>query len=208
MSDKPAMTPERWIELMQAWGFSENLMTCNKLIAAYSQKGRHYHTTEHISACLRHMDACKHELDSPREVEISLWFHDAIYRPFSGSNEKDSADWAASFMSECGASNDHIARVHALIMVTQHNAPTQTRDEAALVDIDLSILGAKPSVYEIFEQGVRKEYRLVPWFIYRKKRAAILRSFLQRPRIYISGIFSDTVEYQARENLSNAISRL
>lgn len=62
--------------------------------------------------------------------------------------------------------------------------------------------------YEIFEQGVRKEYRLVPAFIYRKKRAAVLRGFMERSQIYTSGIFPEARERQARENLSNAVSQL
>ena len=202
------MNIDRWARLMDAWGLLRNQETFNSLIGAYSEKGRRYHTLEHVSACLRHLDSCSAELDRPREVEIALWFHDAIYKPLSSHNEKESADWAASFLAESGAAGDEAARVHRLIMVTEHNAPTQTKDESALVDIDLSILGADPAVYDIFEQGVREEYRLVPSFIYRKKRAAILRGFMERPQIFTSGFFSEAVERQAKENLSNAVSKL
>jgi len=202
------MTAERWLGLMEAWGFGRNQATFESLMAAYSEKGRYYHTSEHVSVCLRHLDKCVGQLDSPREVEIALWFHDAVYKPLFGRNEKESADWAASFLAECGATREESDRVHRLIMVTEHNAPTQTNDEAALVDIDLSILGADPSVYEIFEKRVRKEYRIVPSFIYRKKRAAVLRGFLERPQIYTSGVFSQVIERQAKENLSNAVSKL
>src|SRR5690554_6317807 len=110
---------------MEAWGFEPNRKTFESLMSAYSSKGRHYHTTEHISACLRHLDGCVDDLESCREVEIALWFHDAIYNPLSSSNEKGSADWAASFLSESGATDEDAGRVHRLIMVTEHNAPTQ-----------------------------------------------------------------------------------
>jgi predicted metal-dependent HD superfamily phosphohydrolase len=202
------MNIERWLRLMEAWGFEPNRKTYESLMAAYSERGRHYHTIEHISACLRHLDGCVNDLESPREVEIALWFHDAIYKPLSSNNEKESADWAASFMSEYGATVEEVARVHRLIVVTEHNAPTQTKDESVLVDIDLSILGADPASYDIFEKGVRKEYMLVPSFIYRKKRAEVLRGFMERPKIYTSGCLSTTAERQAKENLSNAISKL
>lgn len=202
------MDSERWFGLMEAWGFDPNRETFEALHAAYSEKGRHYHTVEHVSACLRHLDRCLNRLESPREVEIALWFHDAIYKPLSSDNEKASADWAASFLSERCASDDEVARVHRLIMVTEHNAPTQTADEAVLVDIDLSILGATPDTYDIFERGVRKEYRLVPKFLYRKKRVEILQRFLEREKIYTSGCFSADMERQARENLANAINTL
>ena len=193
---------------MEAWKFGVNQATFDELMAAYSEKGRYYHTREHVSACLAHLDNCSLGLSSSKEIEIALWFHDVVYKPFSGTNEKDSADWAARFLCECGASSEQSSRVHQLIMVTEHDAPTKTLDEAVLVDVDLSILGAAPSVYNLFEEAVRKEYRLVPSLIYRKKRAEILSGFLDRPRIYTSGIFPDNVEEQARSNLSDAISKL
>ena len=208
MSGALEMNFERWASLMAAWEFEPNREAFEALLMAYSERGRHYHTAEHISACLRHLDACLAQVEIPREVEIALWFHDAIYKPFSSNNEKESADWAASFLSENGAAEAEAARVHRLIMATEHNAPTQTSDEAVLVDIDLSILGAAPSTYDIFECGVRKEYKHVPSFLYRRKRAEVLRGFLDREKIYTSGCFSAAVECQAKENLSNAVTEL
>lgn len=208
MRQESRMNSERWSRLMEAWGFEPNRETFEALLSAYSEKGRHYHTAEHVSACLRHLDACLAQVEFPREVEIALWFHDAIYKPLSSNNEKESADWAASFLSEQGATEAEVARVYRLIMVTEHNAPTQTSDEAVLVDIDLSILGAAPGTYDIFESGVRKEYKLVPSFLYRRKRAEVLRGFLDREKIYTSGCFSAEVECQAKENLSNAVTAL
>ncbi len=208
MPQESKMTPERWRALMGAWGFGENRATLDALLSAYSESGRYYHTKDHVSACLRHLDTYLTRINSPREVEIALWFHDAIYKPFSGTNEKDSADWAVSFLSDCGAVQEESTRVRQLIMVTEHNAPSKTKDEAVLVDIDLSILGTNPSTYDEFERAVRKEYRLVPSFIFKKKRAAVLKGILQRPRIYTAGLFPEAVELQAKENLSNAVSKL
>lgn len=193
---------------MDAWAFDANEATCHSLIAAYSEKNRRYHTAEHVTACLRHLDRCIAAVDEPREVELALWFHDAIYNPLAGGNEKKSADWATAFLTANGASPDATARVHRLIMVTQHNAPTRTNDESMLVDIDLSILGADPDTYNLFEQGIRMEYRLVPAFMYRKKRAEVLRGFLERDRIYHNEPFASERERQARENLANALSTL
>jgi len=193
---------------MGLWGFARNEETFNSLMSAYAGKGRHYHSQEHIVACLRHLDSCISQVANRREVELALWFHDAIYKPISGGNEKKSADWAATFLSENGATGDEGARVHRLIMVTEHNVPTQTKDESILVDIDLSILGADPQTYDLFERGVRNEYKLVPLFIYKKKRAEVLESFLERPSIYQNEPFATEREHQAKENLRNAISQL
>ncbi len=75
------------------------------------------------------------------------------------------------------------------------------------MDIDLSILGADAETYAAFEVAVRREYRIVPMFIYRKKRMEVLKSFLQRPHIYHNEPFQSEREQQARVNLSNAISQ-
>lgn len=208
MPHESAMTLDRWLALMALWGFGRNEETFRDLISAYTGKGRHYHSQEHVSACLRHLDRCIDHVAKPREVEFALWFHDAIYNPLSGGNERKSADWAAAFLSSNGAEAEEVTRVHRLIMVTEHNAPTRTSDESVLVDIDLSILGADPHIYEVFERGVRAEYRLVPWFIYSRKRAKVLQSFLERPSIYQNEPFATEREQQARANLRNAISRL
>ena len=92
-------------------------------------------------------------------------------------------------------------------MVTEHNAPTQSRDESLLVDIDLAILGAEPAVYDQFERDIRSEYQLVPQFIYRKKRAELLQGFLERPQLFHNAPFLDR-EQQSRANLSRAIADL
>ena len=166
------------------------------------------HTAEHVNACLKHLDICEAQVNKQHEVELALWFHDAVYNPLSGKNERKSADWATFFLSENSAESEAIGRVHRLVMVTQHNAPTVTKDESILVDIDLSILGADAATYEIFEQAVRTEYKAVPTFIYRKKRAAVLADFFARPRIYQNEPFTSEREHQAKVNLSNAISNL
>ncbi len=208
MTAAATMTPERWLALMNAWEIGVNAATFQALLAAYSEDGRHYHTAEHVAACLRHLDSCAASIDAPEEVELALWFHDAIYRPFSGSNEKDSADWACTFLLESGADPAKVERVRRLIMVTEHSAPAQTHDETVLVDIDLAILGAEPAVYELFERAVRREYQQVPLPLYRRKRAEIFRGFLQRAAIYPSGIFTEEAEQRARSNLAAAIASL
>ena len=202
------MNFERWAQLMSAWGFPDNEVTFASLSSAYSERGRYYHTRHHIDACLRHVDRCIRQFDSAREVELALWFHDAVYNPLSATNERESAGWAAAFLRQNHAPSDEITRIDRLVMVTKHDVPTHTKDESLLVDIDLSILGAEPAAYDTFEQDVRNEYRMVPSFIYNKKRAELLRHFLARPRIYANEPFVSEREQQARSNLSLAITKL
>jgi predicted metal-dependent HD superfamily phosphohydrolase len=202
------MNLERWSELMAAFGFVANEGTFRSLVAAYSEKHRHYHTLEHIRACLQHLDICAAQTNERKEVELALWFHDAIYRPLSGKNEQKSADWATSFLLSNFSRQDMAARVHRLVMVTEHNAPTKTKDESILVDIDLSILGSDADTYDTFEKAIRMEYQTIPMFMYRKRRVEVLSGFLRRPCIYQNEPFQSEREQQARVNLSNAISKL
>ena len=87
---------------------------------------------------------------------------------------------------------------------------TQPIDDDArlVVDIDLSILGQAEQVYDVFERSVREEYKWVPWFLYRRKRIEILRSFLERESIYGTDRFRQRYESGARSNLDRAIRRL
>lgn len=202
------MNNTRWRNLMRVWGFEPNKPAYEALFAAYTESHRHYHTVEHIKACLYHLDTCREQLDQPHEIELALWFHDAVYQPLASNNEQKSADWAVSFLTANGASSETIDRIYRLIMVTKHDEATQTRDESFLVDIDLSILGADSATYDQFEQGIRQEYRAVPKFLYRRKRAAVLQSFLSRPRIYHNEPFISEREQQARANLIQAITNL
>jgi len=194
---------------MTAFSLGENKETFDALIKAYGEKHRAYHTWDHISACLKHLDAVRDHADHPHEIELALWFHDAIYKPFSSTNEKDSAIWAQEFFEMNGFDNDEVvARVFDLIMVTEHTGEAITHDAKLMIDIDLSILGTSPEVYAQFEKDVRFEYKRVPGFLFKKKRRAILQEFLDRDPIYHNEYFRDTLETQARVNLMKVIEIL
>ncbi len=202
------MNEVRWQHLMDQFGLSKNQDTFESLVNAHRQSHRHYHTTDHITAALNHLEDVSDFADEPDEIAMALWFHDAVYKPFSSTNEKDSAVWARDFLAANNVPAIRRDRVYELIMATCHNAECTNLDQQLMVDIDLTILGSSPSVYQIFEKAVRMEYRRVPWFLYRSKRKQILNSFLARPRIYYHQWFFDRFEQQARQNLVGAIEGL
>jgi len=202
------MDEEKWLDLMKRLGFGANLETYMKLQSHYAQKHRHYHNSNHIKATLKSLSQVNHIANDYNALEIALWFHDAIYSIFSSSNELDSANWAADFLKMNNAESDFIEKSHRLIMITLHNATPTDSDEMLMVDIDLSILGCSRDLYEQFEQWVREEYKLVPSFIFKKKRKEILEGFLSRDRIFSHQYFCDKFEVSARENLRNAINNL
>lgn len=197
-----------WLDLMLRLGFSSNIETYLKLESHYSQETRYYHDINHINATLKSLEQVKQLANDYNALELALWFHDAIYKISSSSNELDSANWAAEFLKLNNAEEDVIEKVHRLIMATLHNSVSTDSDERLIVDIDLSILGANSELYDNFELWIRKEYQLVPSFTYKKKRTEILEGFLNRDRIFSHQYFFDKFEINARANLKNAIENL
>jgi len=199
---------EGWRKLMEAYGLPKNEDTYQKLIESYSEKHRAYHTLEHIDACFKHLDSIHTETERPHEIELALWFHDVIYAPFSKTNEEDSADLARSFLLHNEVDPEVIGRVYDLIVLTKEHVAPNSHDGEVMLDVDLSILGAEKTIYEQFEKNVRKEYKRVPSFIFKKKRREILKSFSDRSRLYHTDYFFDRLETQAKINLKWAINTL
>jgi len=202
------MDKHRWTKLLSDYQLDSNEQTFLKLTEAYSEKHRAYHTSRHIKECLVRLDNCPESIEYPRELEMAIWFHDAIYRPFSKTNEIDSANWAVEFLTLQSIDPHIVSRVQNYVLATTHNAVPESLDESVLVDIDLAILGANSTEYAAYESAIRFEYRVVPSFIYKRKRAELLRRFLDRQRIYQTEHYSDKFEDQARRNMQYAIERI
>jgi predicted metal-dependent HD superfamily phosphohydrolase len=74
--------------------------------------------------------------------------------------------------------------------------------------MDLSILGAPKSAFDSYEAAVRREYAWVDDKAWRSGRAAVLRKFLARPRIFLTEAFRERFEAQARKNIARSIAAL
>lgn len=199
---------DRWRAACATLGVTRSDNEHQKLLRAWGGWGRHYHTVAHLEACLRELVFARELAEQPAEVEVALWYHDAVYRTFRKDNEKQSADWAAEFLSENGAKPEVVERVRSLVMATAHLDGEATGDAALVVDIDLMILGTAAPVYDEFEKNVRKEYWWVPARRYAAARTNILRTFLARPVIFNTGRFRERYEANARINLQRAIDAL
>jgi predicted metal-dependent HD superfamily phosphohydrolase len=175
-----------------------------RLVMAWSEPQRHYHTRQHLDECLAHFDGARALAARPGEVAIALWFHDAVYALKGKDNERRSAEWAVAALREAGVDAAAIARVEALIMATCHDAIPRDADAQLLVDIDLAILGADPARFAEYDAQVAAEYAWVPRFVYRFKRRQVLRTFLARPALYQTPYFRERLEAQARRNLEAA----
>jgi predicted metal-dependent HD superfamily phosphohydrolase len=178
-----------------------------QLVAAYSQPHRHYHTTEHIDACLQLFDRYQHLAHHPAEVEFALWFHDATYQPQATDNELQSARWAIAVLHQGDVCKTVQQRIYALILATQHGiAIPQTADEKLLVDIDLAIFAATPARFSYYQQQIRREYAHVPEAVFQQKRLEFLTTFAHSKMIYHTPVLREELEPQARLNLSCTVS--
>jgi len=50
-----------------------------QLLIAWREPQRHYHTLQHLEECLALFDTLRHTAQHPHEIELALWFHDAVY---------------------------------------------------------------------------------------------------------------------------------
>lgn len=216
------MTPDRDDELLRRWNALGAVLDRSgpawssegrRLLRHWSRWPRAYHDTHHLHACLMHLEAVRtaqpEALEQPHAVELALWFHDAIYWPWSTRNEERSAQWARRFLAAQRLPEALVHTVERHIMDTRHASGEPLSGDACwVVDIDLAVLGAPPDAYRAFERNVRREYRFVRWSRYVAGRTAVLRSFLDRPHIYATPWFRAQREVQARANLEQAVEAL
>lgn len=164
----------------------------------YAEPHRRYHTLEHIEHCLAEFADARHLAENPEDVELALWFHDAVYDTRRHDNEERSAAWLLELRPDAKRAAD-------LILATKHHRAS-TPDEALLVDVDLAILGQSEERFGLYERRIREEYAWVPEPIFRQKRAEILQGFLARPFIYGTEFFRARYETAARRNLQRSLA--
>lgn len=198
---------DRWQTVWQQVGASNGESIYQQLVACYAEPHRSYHTIQHLNECFMHLENLRSQAEHPDEVELALWFHDAIYDTTKKDNEQRSAQWARDSLLSAGVANEKAERVHELVMFTMHNAVPVGRDAEVLVDIDLGILGAETARFDEYEIQVRQEYSWVPENLYQAARRKVLEEFTSREWIYSTPRFRSEYESRARENISRSLAR-
>lgn len=196
--------PNRWASLTQRLDLPPSLEMFETLQRLHAQRHRHYHTAQHITACLQHLDTRRSLTNRHDLIEIAIWFHDAVYKPLSKTNEADSAAMACGFLDGHLPSCD-VKTVETMILLTQTHGQTDDPDTALMLDIDLSILATPADVYDRYTLDVRREYRWVPGPMFRKGRAKMLRHFLAMDRIYKTETLRREWDALARVNMAREL---
>lgn len=180
----------------------------NTLTKKYTEAGRYYHSRQHILDCINQFDLVADKIDNPREVELSIWFHDIVYD--SSSNDIDEIESAKLFaqLAEKAFPKETIKLVSDLIFATMHADDPKNSDEAFLVDIDLSSFGFP---WERFTQDVTHLHMESPHLTKDKLNQATLkfyRHLQQKPRIFFTDAFYERYEDIARINIKRYINEI
>src|SRR5690606_16715090 len=176
-----------------------------RLIAAYNEPQRKYHSEQHLTECLERFNRHRVFAVEPADVEMALWFHDAIYATGADDNEAERVAGAAEELRQAGVGAAGMARVVELILATRHQALPPARDRELLVDSDLASLGADLPRFEEYERQVREECSWVPDAIFLDKRREVLSGFLARNPLYNTPRLREHLEHQARCNLERSL---
>ncbi|KXZ68615.1 hypothetical protein [Acinetobacter venetianus] len=193
-----------WFELYQHYQFSEPQKVFNKLIAAYSEKQRAYHTLQHLYECLILLESIRADLKDAHAVELAIWFHDAVYDPPAKDNELKSAELFEQYLAQ-DLSIDIIQKIKRWIIATQKHKVTDELDLQFLLDIDLAILAASPERFDEYEQQIQQEYAWVDPDVYSIKRKQVLAHFYLIEPLYQTEYFQQRLEQRAKSNLKNII---
>jgi predicted metal-dependent HD superfamily phosphohydrolase len=185
------------------------------LARAYRTPPRAYHHAGHVDEVLRWYDwaARTTPWTQPREVFVAVLFHDAVYVSGARDNEARSAELAVQAIDEFAElAGLDAARVAQLIRWTaQHGrlSSGDVDDEAArFLDCDLAILAAPAARYRQYRAEIAQEYRSLPAEGYREGRLRFVTQLVERPRLFLSELFSAHLEAAARSNLAAEIAEL
>ncbi len=196
-----------WKELLTNYGIQEEIAEkyLKEIIEKYSEKKRFYHNLSHIHFLLKSAAKLKNYFQDYNSVRFAIWFHDVIYNTKKSSNEEKSAELTVKMLVELNIPITTINLVEKMIIATKtHSINGLAEDGKIFLDLDLSILGASPEIYQQYHQAIRKEYSWVPWFLYRRSRKSILSSFLAREHIFFTDELAK-LEQIARQNINEEI---
>lgn len=194
-----------WFELHRHYHFSEPQKIFNRLIAAYSEKQRAYHTLQHVYECLILLESIRSDLKDAYSVGLALWFHDAIYDPQAKDNELKSAELFGRYMAQ-DLSVEIVEKIKRWIIATQEHEATDELDLQFLLDIDLAILAAEPQRFAEYEQQIQQEYAWVDPDVYSIKRKEVLAHFYQTEPLYQTEYFQQNFEQKAKQNLNRILN--
>ena len=173
----------------------------------YITPHRFYHTMTHVDAMLHGYDKFFGKISL--EDYLAILYHDAVYKPWSNTNEEDSVQLMRlhqqNFFTK--VTNDKLYLAEKRILATKHGSGQVFGDCRKIVDLDLMILGREDQVYDEYAENTRKEYVMYSDEEWRVGRTKVLQGFLKK-RIFLTDELHSVFEEQARKNITREIESL
>ncbi len=176
------------------------------LIKRYSEPHRAYHTVAHLEDL-----ASQYEFYRPllrdaqaKAVLCALFLHDVIYDCEPGKDESKSAAYADGFLNRLGVKERVIQHAVDIIKATaKHMAEEADFATRLFLDMDMSILAARPDIYAFYVSGVRAEFCAKLNLADEEFNEARARLFL-RPTLAKGAPIFSTDQYKELEPLARA----
>ena len=196
-----------WLALTQLTDNAVSIACFNEVEKQYTQASRHYHTLAHVANLLDQIKRSQYSKTEKQLLAHAALFHDVIYVSSAKDNEYQSAQFTATWLEKLGIDKPHQQAITQLIIATA----THTSDDPltqVFLDMDLSILGASQGVYQQYCNAIRKEYKNIPWLLYKRGRKRFLQDTLKRTHIFLTKEYQDLYEKQARMNIQEEVNSL
>ena len=197
----------RFAALTERLGGQASPAVFARLVTSWSAPERRYHNLEHLTDCLRELDAAGVPRPTADIAELALWYHDAVYVPTAHDNEERSAQLLVEDARTLGLAGK-VDEAVACIRATAHMSGIVPQGSAAelVVDIDLAILGREPLRFMDYEYAIAEEYAAMSWTRYAIGRSRFLADLLQRPDIFRTTHFHERYEERARRNVESLLA--
>jgi predicted metal-dependent HD superfamily phosphohydrolase len=183
--------------------------TTRLLGCLYGGPERVYHTLSHIDECLTLLDAVTEPV-SRALADLAVVMHDAVYVPGHIDNELNSVALVEGLRFTL---KDSLLATHVVpaIFATRHKDEEGAFGDttvAAVVDVDLAVLGRDETGYAKYVDEIRREFGHVSDDAWRVGRGGFLSKTLRRGRIYTLESMRERFEIQARINMETELRSL
>lgn len=176
----------------------------------YEQPHRFYHTWDHIEDMFFHSWNFRGEKNvNMTNLLMMIAYHDAVYDPTAAISENENASMQLFY-------NDFIDLLGPIVVghiiygiscTIKHEPVDDDPTVQALLDLDLSGLGADESTYDKNTYNIRREYSHVSDEDWKTGRSKFLENMLNREQIFHT-TWGKSREEMARYNMQRELDSL
>ena len=183
-----------------------------ELSAQYERPHRGPFTLEYVGRCLTAFDEARSLACKETGVELALWFVHIAHVPGMADEEnlEASVGYARQFVRRMSLPESAVTRTERL-MKAAFDRSTTDHDGELMADLERSIYGAQPEVYDAFETALRESIGHMPDADYNHRSAGrprVLRGLLDDPPIYRMAHFQKKLEGAARQNVLRMLASM